>query len=383
MTLRLKFIGRGTYLNDIARLVGSNRISDAHLAINYGYQGDRLRDYRRRYPNIDRLPMINREQFGNKYQCVIAARDAGVPIPVSAHAGNLSEVDMDARTWIIKPYYSLGGRDIHRYDGHSPVPATHYLQEDLSARRRYEIRVHVFAWMSPESWIFQKRVHDEGEDQLTWNRHTGGRFITINDPSDALFQRVRESCQRLMSVLGYQFGAVDFIICNSGERGVPLPHYFLEWNLAPGFTLDAIRDYYVAAFNALKTLTMDDVMSMLEQGELQTPAVNEPEELPHQELESFPHEPENSESDETIEEFNARRAQEVELAWQELERLRRRQDTMPPEVEEEREQSDYEAHMQEMRDEMNFCPACGRPVNADIFGFIPRFCTGCGQRVRS
>ena len=380
MTLRIKFIGRGTYLNDIAQTVGSHRISNAHIAVNYGSQGDRLRDYRRRYPNIDRLPMLNERQFGNKYQCVAAAQRAGVPIPASASTVNEMPNDMRNQPMIIKPYYSLGGRDIHRYEGQT-VPDTHYIQEDLSSRRRYEIRVHVFAWMSPESWIFQKRVHDDGEDQLTWNHHTGGRFITINDPSDALFQRVRESCQRLMSTLGYQFGAVDFIICNSGERGAPLPHYFIEWNLAPGFTLDTIRDYYIAAFNALKTLTMDDVMSMLEQGQVSnlTPPAQpeEPEELDE----------DLDEPDETIEDFNSRRAREVELAWQEMERQRlaSRLMTMAQErqPEPQDEQADFESHMREMRDEMNFCPACGRPVNADIFGFIPRFCTGCGQRVRS
>lgn len=42
----------------------------------------------------------------------------------------------------------------------------------------------------------------------------------------------------------------------------------------------------------------------------------------------------------------------------------------------------YAEIQQEAEMEMNFCPECGRPVNRDIFGGLPKFCTSCGRKVR-
>jgi hypothetical protein len=353
-----------------------------------------------------RKPTLNLNQFGNKFDCVVAARDAGVPTPDSIPVTRDTVLQGRAGitgNWITKPYYSLGGRDINRWTQGTDVPSTHYLQQDLSSTRRYEVRVHAMAWVRPENWIMQKRVHEDGENQLTWNHHTGGRFETINDTSDPLFVRIRESAQTLMGVLGYQFGAVDFIVCNAGERGRPLPHYFIEWNLSPGWTLDHIRDYYINSFRALTQLDMDTVTEMLEGGMLSAPVEaseaqaprgevqrNRPEDIEIPTLDEIPEqsEPEPHAAQESIEDLREFNLQEN------IEELRRLMDrasieqpvevvssNIPePEVD---DSARYAAALGDMSDSMNFCPQCGRSVNTDIFGAMPRFCPGCGSQVRA
>jgi hypothetical protein len=301
--------------------------------------------------------------------------------------------------WIIKPYYSLGGRDIRRYERGSNVPATHYLQKDLSSTRRYEVRVHAMAWVPPEQWIIQKRVHEDGETQLTWNHHTGGTFITVNDTTDPLFVRIKETTAALMRTLGYQFGAADFIVCNAGERGRPLPHYFIEWNLAPGWTLDHIRDYYISAFRALSRMDIDDVTMMLEGGPLNgapelvitatQDAPPQPEERLDLEIEAANHTDRRASIRQQVNTTNetarvVRRAPQVETPVEVITQNIPVQEE-PGSVREVDGNDDarYAAMMADMADSMNFCPQCGRPVNTDIFGAMPRFCPGCGSQVRA
>jgi hypothetical protein len=351
--------------------------------------------------------MLNENQFGNKYQCVEAARAADVPVPESFAA---TPEHVDTKAWIRKPYYSIGGRDIHRYTGQDSLPNTHYIQEDLSGIRRYEVRVHAMAWIPPEQWVMQKRVHEDGESQLTWNHHTGGRFITIENTSDPLFVRIRESVIALMRALNYQFGAVDFIVCNAGERGRPLPHYFIEWNLAPGWTLDHIRDYYISSFRALASLEMDDVTMMLEGGMLhnaQPIEVSSEDERPRGEVQPTDDDRETeivvrdiseAESDFDTSELDLaaeladierRIARNVTPEPDAPQRESRRVEFVSSQVVPERapdvedDSARYAAMMSDMADNMNFCPQCGRTVNTDIFGAMPRFCPGCGQQVRA
>jgi hypothetical protein len=393
--MRIKFIGRGTYYRQITEAIGNYRISSSHIAVNFGLQGDNLRDYRRRFPAIDRLPMLNSQLFGNKYECVTAASTAGVPVPRSWRRGDVVPADVPI---IRKPYYSLGGRDIERHSlANDTLPDTHYLQEEIT-NRRYEVRVHAMAWVNPNQWVMQKRIHPEGDEQLTWNHHTGGTFVTIEDTTNPLFERIRQSVITLTRTLGYQFGAVDFIVTSAGERGRPLPHYFIEWNLAPGWTLDRIRNYYISSFRALSDMTMDQVHQMLESGVVDgAPSITVTEEPPDTQMGSFMNEGEMSApilpterepitlSNDvfTPEQIAAMRAQqEADTAAQVLEdsisvaRVSMGQPSRD-------DTADYEAHMQEMAEEVNFCHNCGRPISADIFGAVPRFCRGCGTQVRA
>lgn len=369
--LRVKVFGRAgsDYMKAIRKHLGNHPIRECHVAVNYGLQGGKLDAYMNQYPAIRRLPILNERQAGNKYECVKLVAKAGVPVP-DTYQANEKPDNMDGRRWIIKPYYSLGGRDIEEYQGE--IPNTHYLQERID-NRRYEVRVHAFAWTPPEKWVMQRRVHPDGDNQLAWNEHQGGKFITINNTDDPLFQRIRESTKKAMGALGYQFGAADWIIQNPGARGAKLKHYFVEWNLAPGWTLEHIKQYYMDSFKAIEDVKMDDIHALLDGcypwlphwGEPQPNAVNEEigqgEDL-NPPLEQQP---------------EALREAQIEELWRQHDNMDGR-DINGPVDDDDR----YAEVMAERQIEMNFCPQCGRPVNEDIFGALPRFCPGCGSRVR-
>jgi ribosomal protein S27AE len=260
---KVKVFGRrgSTYRKTIDDWMGNNRIRESHLAVNYGLQGEKLDSYLERNPGIHGMPVFNMKQAGNKFDQVVTASDAGVCAPNSWREGNLIQAE-DVEKFIVKPNYSLGGRDINVWDG-EPIADNMYLQ-DRVMNRRYEIRVHAFAWVDPEKWLFQKRVHPDGDDVLAWNFHNGGKFITIEDPHDPLHNRIRESVKTCMKALGYSFGGADFIIQNPGNRGEELKHYFIEWNLAPGWTLENTEEYYKSSFLLLQDIEMDMVDAILE-----------------------------------------------------------------------------------------------------------------------
>jgi hypothetical protein len=238
--------------------LGNVPLERAQCVFNYGLQGDRLDTYIERHPRITDLPNLNMYQFGNKYECVMAVRQAVMPAPMSWKYRQRADIDVDRL--IVKPYYSLGGRGVHRVNGPEYMTEeerrTHYLQEEIT-NRRYELRCLAASWVDPQNWLFLKRVHDNGEAELAWNHHNGGRFITVNDPSDALFGRVREDVKKMLPLLGYQFGAVDFIIQNN--PGGRLKHFFIEWNLAPGWSMPSTQEWYNNCFLTLKTEPLENI----------------------------------------------------------------------------------------------------------------------------
>ncbi len=432
--MKVKVFGRhgSDYMKAIKKWLGNHKIAECNLAFNYGLQGKKLQDYHAKYPQLQRLPILNHQQVGNKYDHVALAASAGVKTPsTNRNADGLGQ----EVTWIQKPYYSLGGRDISVYQHGAPLPKTHYLQEKIE-NRRYEMRVHAWAWVDPKDWIFQKRVHEDGENVLCWNHHNGGKFITVDNPTDPLHNRLRKDVKKLMKKFGYHFGAADFIIQNPGERGKKLISYFIEWNLAPGWTLERIEVLYKDYFERLQNLTKDDIDLLIEgimpwedayiiddegevideepmpndghvfrfYGQEQANPVPEPEQ-PRMEMEdryiaellenkwirkSLDQLQVNKEHlampdiRKIIEEHAAHLEQRDQrnkelLAHAEALRLEREED------EEERalaELDRYNEAQEEAQAEMNFCPECGRPVNRDIFGGLPKFCTSCGRRVR-
>jgi hypothetical protein len=336
--MRLKVIGRrgSTYASALRTLLDNTSISEADGIVNFGLQGSRLDNYLSRYPAVRQMPMLNARQFGNKLECVLSAIEEGVSAPDSFHPSMNRPTRNQHMGWLLKPYYSFGGRDIYEWRG-GPLPDTHYLQRRV-ANRRYEIRVHAWTWIDPNQWVFQKRVHENGEDTLAWNHHNGGRFITINEPVDPLHNRIRTDVQTLASKFNYQFGAVDFIVQNACRRGEPLPHYFIEWNLAPGWTLDHVRDSYFQAFTELQQMTVEQ-FTWFAQGLVHTvtPDSIAPYPMPRGNEQRWVHVPDSPDDE----------------------------DLDPP--------TDLE---------VNFCPRCGQAVNNNIFGTTPRFCPSCGQQVR-
>lgn len=261
---KVKVYGRpgSTYMRKIRTWLGNHPLSSCSVAVNYGLQGYKAQEYEHRHPSLLRLPILNHRQYGNKYDQLKVVKDAGEVIPEAWYPREFRDLgkEYEEGKYIVKPYYSLGGRGISDWDG-GPVSAKKYIQERVY-NRRYEMRVHACAWIDPSKWIFQKRVHEDGENILAWNHHNGGRFITIQNPTDPLHYRVREATKIAMKALNYQFGAADYIIQNPGTTGDPLKHYFLEWNLAPGWTIQKVIDYYQTSFLALQTQTMEEIVAI-------------------------------------------------------------------------------------------------------------------------
>jgi hypothetical protein len=253
-------------------------------ALNYGLQGGKLSDYLSRNPRVAHLPILNRTQHGNKHQDCEAVTNALETNQIDAcHVPAISKIPGSAShgwyvptdgTWILKPYWSFGGRNIVPYTGNESIGNRYYQQR--VPKRRYEMRVHAWKWVDPQHWIFQKKTHEGGEEQLTWNHHTGGKFNTVREPYDPLHDRMREFTSLIMDTLGYQFGACDFIISNPGERGVPLKTWFIEWNLAPGWVLKHCRNAYKKYSLALEELTPEQFKNLLTDNEPDIVSTREP-----------------------------------------------------------------------------------------------------------
>lgn len=397
------------YMKHIRKWMGNHKIAQCHAAVNYGLQGQKLESKLASFPQLNHMPIMNFRQAGNKFEQVQLAGQAGVTVPKSWHPREFNEqMQYEEGKYIVKPYYSLGGRGVKEWDG-KPVSANKYIQERIP-NRRYEMRIHAFAWMDPSTWIHQKRIHEGGEDVLAWNHHNGGKFVTVKHPTDPLHMRMIETMKTLFSTFGYQFGAGDFIIKNPGERGAPLEHYFIEWNLATGWTLEHIEEYYKTAFLKLQDMELDELQAMTEgiypwsDGWEAVQEGLEPEDEQPQPVRRRlePHPDINRPVEEVVREDGERLARrraerhqcmmffegqdeqpalqpdqrqaEIEEAWLAHEAFELGLDL--------NEEAAFNERMEEMQDNMNFCPQCGRPVNVDIFGALPRFCPGCGAQVR-
>jgi hypothetical protein len=257
------------YRKKVDKWLGNVNLNEATAAFNYGLQGQKLRDFmdERQHAKLNDLPIINHVQFGNKFDSVEAVRQAGMSAPMSwkyRDRGEIPEKFFPNNTTLLiqKPYYSLGGKGIERVTNLEDVPGrTHYLQEEIR-NRRYELRCIAMAWVPPEQWLFQKRIHDGGEEVLAWNNHNGGKFITVENSNEPLFNRVREDVKKMLPLFNYGFGAVDFIVQNN--PGGKLKHFFIEWNLAPGWTMDRTEAWYEPNFLALQNFDQDAIEAFSE-----------------------------------------------------------------------------------------------------------------------
>ena len=259
--MKVAVIGRAgsDYRKKIDAWLGKVPLGQAQAVFNYGLQGGKLKDFEATHPRLLDLPILNHEHHGNKLQTALTTEKAGMSVPRSfKRAEYKAQYPNGQKRFkvIAKPYYSLGGKGIERVGGIEDVNGrTHYMQEEITDRR-YELRVVCMSWISPNKWLFQKRVHPDGNAELAWNNHNGGKFITVENPNEALFQRVRADVEKMMPLLGYQFGAVDFIIKNN--PGGKLKHYFIEWNLAPGWTMKRSEEWYKENFLKLKDVSLED-----------------------------------------------------------------------------------------------------------------------------
>lgn len=224
------------------------RLSKADVVVNYGLAGTRLESRINLSKNLRRTPILNRFIGISKYKAVKEAEKAGILVPDSVLTIPKNEKLSD---WIEKKYHSIGGIGIQKARKRSSIPGKYY--QKFVQERRFELRVHAFAWIASEEWKVQKRLGKE--DEIAWNYKNGGTFQTVHNPqSYNVFKDAIQVAKDILSLRKMSFGAVDFIVDNNGKI------YFLEINSAPGFT-ELSQPIYVNAFTALTKLTKKQLLS--------------------------------------------------------------------------------------------------------------------------
>lgn len=210
--------------------------------INYGLTGDPLRDFLRSFPKVARLPILNKNIGHSKLSVVRKAEHDGIRVPKSKTSLLASE---DKKKWIEKRYNSIGGHGICFARGKGTLDGKYY--QEFIPDRVYELRVHAFKWLDKKDWEVQKRHGDK--NQIAWNFSAGGHFTTVHNPdSYRVFREAKNITDKVLSLLGMDFGAADFLVNSHYEL------YFIEINSAPG--LGGLSDHiYCEAFEALKNLT--------------------------------------------------------------------------------------------------------------------------------
>lgn len=209
--------------------------------VNYGIHGSNYSRLVRKYPIIERVPVINRLVGVSKYSVIKVAEKNGILSPESTLEIPISK---SVSGWIEKRVNSSRGYGIRKATGRARIQGKYY--QKMVQNRRYELRVHTFLWIPTSRWTIFKRFGPP--DQIAWNFHQGGHFQTIHDHSGKVCRYAKDASHRILSLLNMSFGAVDFIV--DDEYRV----YFLEVNSCPGFTSLSERVYY-EAMNELTLFT--------------------------------------------------------------------------------------------------------------------------------
>ena len=208
--------------------------------INYGVAGSSLDRFFEMHKVAKNITMLNKFIGRSKFLAVEDAQKRDILVPETKL--RLSSSD-ELEDWIEKPLQSNRGRGIILARGRKGVTGKYYQR---LITKRYELRIHAFKWLPTDSWAVQKRVGPA--DQITWNFHRGGHFITIKDPNlFSVFRKALSISEKILNIRKMSFGAVDFIVSQD------LKVYFIEINSAPGFS-NLSKMIYVNAFNALKNI---------------------------------------------------------------------------------------------------------------------------------
>jgi hypothetical protein len=214
--------------------------------LNYGLSGDRYYDLRKKYPKIDKIPVINRVVGRSKYDDVVIARRNGIMTPDSClEIQNNSSV----KYWIEKRIHSIQGRGIKRAYHRRKIDGKYY--QRMVEDRIYELRVHSFLWMPTSRWMILKRLGPSS--QIAWNFHQGGHFSRIIDTSSGIILESKKVSKKVLNIFGMAFGAVDFIVSKS------MGLCFIEINSCPGFT-ELSEGVYYDAMNKLSLLTPSELI---------------------------------------------------------------------------------------------------------------------------
>lgn len=224
------------------------RLSVADAVINYGLAGDRLNNAFRKFKHLKNTLIINRYIGASKLRVINEAKEAGILVPDSVITIPRGE---KVSNWIEKRYHSIGGVGIKKASKRSSIPGKYY--QRFINNRRFELRVHAFAWIDPKEWRVQKRLGNE--NTIAWNYKNGGTFQTVHRPQNyQVFRDAIEVAGKILSLRKMAFGAIDFVVTHSGKI------YFLEINSAPGFT-ELSQPIYVNAFSALEKLTKKQLLT--------------------------------------------------------------------------------------------------------------------------
>lgn len=220
--------------------------SKGTVVINYGLAGKKLEAFKKKHPSINKKPVINKFVGKDKFGVLADVSSKGILVPNSFRVLPKSARMSD---FLTKKYHSQGGVGIEKATTRGSLQNKYY--QKFVQNRRYELRVHGFMWMPQENWMVQKRLGDAST--IAWNYHQGGRFQTVKNPEGyKIFREAKMITNRVLELRKMAFGAVDFIVDNSGQL------FFIEINSAPGFT-DLSRPTYVDAFSKLTKLSITDV----------------------------------------------------------------------------------------------------------------------------
>lgn len=252
----LSIIGRpgSKSIKNIVKITGIPKYrKTAKVLINYGLAGKKMEQFIRNFPSARGKYFINQYVGCSKYKAVKEAEKQKIKVPKTYM---VLPNFVESSNFLTKRLHSQGGIGIAKVIGKTKKN-NEYFQEFISDRR-YELRVHAFAWIPQEEWVLQKRFGLPNE--IAWNFHNGGRFQSIKSTNGYnLFKKAKEISQKILKIRKMAFGAVDLIVNSSGEI------YFIEINSAPGFT-GLSQPIYVNAFNKLKSMAENDVLRFCNKG---------------------------------------------------------------------------------------------------------------------
>lgn len=231
-------------------------VNNTSCIVNYGLFNSHNPELGQR----QNIPVINQNWAGNKLECLRKVSQAGVVIPETA-----AERPFCDSTWIIKPLNSRRGQGIEVYTPGRHVNENEYLQKRVE-HRCYELRVQCAAWLPLDKWKVIKRTNRNGNNELAWNRDSTleiNSHISLEESNTGVFRRAKEMAQKAMIALGYQFGAVDFIVARPPGHSGPLPVYFLEFNTEPCCVdTTPTKEWYLAAFRKLAEMPREAVYAL-------------------------------------------------------------------------------------------------------------------------
>lgn len=226
----------------------TGRGSKPDVIINYGLAGERLNKFFIHYPSAKIIPMLNK-YIGHPKQVAVAKADhAGILVPETRISLPNGATISD---WIEKRVNSSQGVGICRATHRQSIPGKYY--QKMVKDRLFELRVHAFGWLPTDHWTIQKRLGPK--EQIAWNFSQGGHFQSVYS-SEGVFKQAREVSKKILSVMGMEFGAVDFLV--DKDRRL----YFIEINSSPGFT-EFSQSIYFDAMKALKKIQPAEINKIL------------------------------------------------------------------------------------------------------------------------